>query len=269
MNSGIYKISSKSKSDRFYIGSALILNRRKTEHFRRLRAGTHPNIILSRHIIKYGLQDLIFSIVEHITEDQLITKEQYYIDTLSPYFNICKVAGTTIGRPQSDETKRKRADKLRGRKMTEEQRERMSASAHARHPIPPIINGFKLIQAAYEVRDRRRLSLFECPQCKQHVVRTRKQIERVLHCGCVKLCLIPKRPKPKKITVHGLKTRLDNTSGYIGVTYDKASGEWRSRVKLNGKLLDAGRYKTPHEASEGRKAFIIAKGIANRLGTNV
>lgn len=50
-----------------------------------------------------------------------------------------------------------------------------------------------------------------------------------------------------------------NTSGYKGVTWDKYAGRWLSSIKLNGKLINLGRFKTKEETAlaynEGAKKY--------------
>jgi group I intron endonuclease len=62
---------------------------------------------------KYGEDCFTFSTIELCDVSSLIEKEQYYIDTLKPDINICKVAGATYGnkpwegRRHSEDSKRK------------------------------------------------------------------------------------------------------------------------------------------------------------------
>ena len=57
MKSGIYKIQSKCKPDRIYIGSAINIEGRKRAHFSRLKHGYHHSIKLQRHYDKYGYEE--------------------------------------------------------------------------------------------------------------------------------------------------------------------------------------------------------------------
>jgi group I intron endonuclease len=95
--SGIYKIRSRTKPQRFYIGSAVNLDRRWYEHLHDLRLNKHDNPKLQNHYNKYYENDLIFIVIEECLPELLIQKEQYYINELKPYFNICKIAGNTLG----------------------------------------------------------------------------------------------------------------------------------------------------------------------------
>lgn len=110
MNSGIYKIANKVTGD-FYIGSAVNLNKRFSAHKRNLINKNHPNIILQNVFNKYGLNGLSFEIVESVeNKNNLIEREQHYIDTLIPNYNIRKIANSNLGLkfgPCSEDKKQK------------------------------------------------------------------------------------------------------------------------------------------------------------------
>jgi group I intron endonuclease len=96
--SGIYKIQSRIKPERVYIGSAGNIHQRFAEHRSELKNHKHDNPKLQRHCDKYGLDDLEFSIITGCSKETLIAYEQFYFDALDPYFNICKKAGSPLGR---------------------------------------------------------------------------------------------------------------------------------------------------------------------------
>lgn len=106
LRSGIYKIEN-IINGKFYIGSAERLIKRKNNHLCYLRNGTHTNIKLQRAWDKYGEDCFKFSIIENCENNLLIKREQYYIDSLNPFYNICRIAGRTEGRITSEETRRK------------------------------------------------------------------------------------------------------------------------------------------------------------------
>lgn len=85
--SGIYKIESKIKSERIYIGSAININRRWIIHLYDLKNNKHHSNKLQNHYNKYGKDDLIFTIIEKCPIFKLLIREQYYMDLKSPYFN--------------------------------------------------------------------------------------------------------------------------------------------------------------------------------------
>lgn len=105
--SGIYKIANIETGD-FYIGSAVNLNGRFRVHKSTLRNQKHDNQILQRVYNKYGMEKLSFEIVEYIKNiNNLISREQHYLDTLNPRYNILKIAGNTLGYKFSQESKNK------------------------------------------------------------------------------------------------------------------------------------------------------------------
>jgi hypothetical protein len=61
------------------------------------------------------------------------------------------------------------------------------------------------------------------------------------------------------------RLRKDNTTGYKGVVYEHTSGQYRARVKSNGKLLDAGRYNTLDEAVKGRNEYIVKHNLPHYI----
>ena len=126
--SGIYKIQSRIKPERVYIGSALRIAHRWYLHLRELSKGTHHSAKLQNHVNKYGLEDLSFSIIEPCFPEWLTSREQFYLNKLNPYFNICKIAGGVLGIKRSKETIEKCKKAQKGRIFTEETRKKMSES---------------------------------------------------------------------------------------------------------------------------------------------
>jgi group I intron endonuclease len=96
--SGIYQIQSKIKPERIYIGSGVNIQSRWWYHARKLRNNIHDNKRLQNHYNKYGVEDLVYSVLLSCDRDSLISTEQFFIDALNPFFNICKTAGSTLGR---------------------------------------------------------------------------------------------------------------------------------------------------------------------------
>lgn len=122
---GIYKIESKT-TNRIYVGSSLNITKRWRVHMSDLKLNKHHSIILQRHVNKYGLYDLVFSTIEECSDNLLISREQYYLDSLNPYFNIRKKADSNLGIKRTEETKQKiRAFNL-GKKLSDETRLKMS-----------------------------------------------------------------------------------------------------------------------------------------------
>jgi group I intron endonuclease len=123
---GIYKIESKIKPERIYIGSSIDIDGRWVMHRSDLLKNKHSSIKLQRHYNKYGADDLLFSIIVECNKEDLLRHEQFFIDSYNPYFNVCKVAGSSLGIKRSAETIQKLKD--RKGKISEETRQRLRDS---------------------------------------------------------------------------------------------------------------------------------------------
>jgi len=130
--SGIYKIQSKVKPEKFYIGSAVYIINRWCDHKRTLKLNTHANNRLQNHYNKYGKNDLIFTVIEPCFIPFLIIREQFYIDTLKPWFNICQKAGNCLGNKMSLASRRKIGAASKGRIPSLETRAKMSLKSKGR-----------------------------------------------------------------------------------------------------------------------------------------
>ena len=127
--SGIYRIRNLI-NNKFYIGSAVNLNKRKNQHFHYLRNNTHHNKPLQNSFNKYSEKNFIFEVMCYCYNEDLITNEQFYIDKYKPQYNICKIAGSSLGRKTTEETiiKMKISHSKRNCKHSEETKFKMSLS---------------------------------------------------------------------------------------------------------------------------------------------
>lgn len=86
---GIYMIQNKETQD-CYIGSSKQLGKRIASHFRRLRMDKHENPYIQNSYNKYGLEKFSYSILEFCSEEVLRSREQHFVDSLNPKFNIIR-----------------------------------------------------------------------------------------------------------------------------------------------------------------------------------
>lgn len=122
--SGIYKLVI---NDKIYIGSAIDLSKRLRSHLNGLKANKHGNIHLQRAFNKYKQID--FEIIETVMfAEHLIQREQFYIDTIKPQYNIAPKAGSRLGLKHSEETKKLISKVQMGRKMSDEAKYNCSKS---------------------------------------------------------------------------------------------------------------------------------------------
>lgn len=130
MRSGVYAICSRS-TGLVYVGSAVRIQKRWSNHREKLRKGQHHSWRLQRAWNNGGEQDFEFLVLQFVTRDQLLTVEQRYIDALRAAdpgfgFNVNPVAGSSIGHIVSESTKEKLAKSRLGFVFTEEHRAKIS-----------------------------------------------------------------------------------------------------------------------------------------------
>ena len=104
MSSGIYQIENQINGKR-YIGSAVNLRKRWGEHLNTLCHKRHFNRHLQSAFDKYGEDAFTFEILEYVMSEDLIVREQFYLDTYSPEYNISPTAGSLLGIQHTDETR--------------------------------------------------------------------------------------------------------------------------------------------------------------------
>lgn len=139
MNSGIYKITNKV-NEKFYIGSSNNIERRWRHHKSNLRSGTHTNIHLQNSYNKYGEDQFEFVLIEEVRRENLLAKEQEYLDKVfdedQETYNISRVAGSPMaGLNHTEEVKQLLSEKLSGenhphygKPVSEEWRRKISKS---------------------------------------------------------------------------------------------------------------------------------------------
>lgn len=91
---GIYKIIN-ILNNKIYVGSSINVTSRIRYHFNDLKAKRHANKHLQNAYNKYGKEIFTWILIERCKKEELLVREQYYIDTLKPKYNICKIAGKT------------------------------------------------------------------------------------------------------------------------------------------------------------------------------
>lgn len=178
---GIYKIEN-IINNKIYIGSCSNFNVRKGSHLCLLRQGKHHSIKLQRSFNKYGEDKFIISLVENCEKENLINREQYYIDSLKPYYNICLVAGSTKGRVFTDLHKERLSKSLTGKIRTQEQKERQRQikigkihTEKTKEKVSKIVNELKDNRVGDKVNSEQILNFINIAN-KESSIKTIKQI---------------------------------------------------------------------------------------------
>lgn len=128
MKNCIYKIVN-TVNGKCYIGSAVDFDRRVKKHKYDLKTGKHGNKHLQNSYKKYR-DCFTFTALECDIDDEfLLAKEQQYINSVKPDYNICiEVINTRRGVKASEDTKNKIRLSHIGLKASEETREKLRIS---------------------------------------------------------------------------------------------------------------------------------------------
>lgn len=111
--SGIYKWVNKTNG-KCYIGSSVNLGSRLSNYLsynyllgrtNHIKCNSKSKIYSA--LISYGYNNFHLVILEYCDRFDVIKKEQFYIDSLKPEYNILKVAGSSLGFRHSEQTKLK------------------------------------------------------------------------------------------------------------------------------------------------------------------
>lgn len=138
MTSGVYKITN-TQNGKCYVGSAIDLEKRKKEHLRMLNRNYHNNNYLQNAWNKYGSNSFDFLVVEKCTKEDLLLREQYWIDKENSYesgYNLRPQAANNFGMKHSRQTIKKIKESNLGLKRSKETREKMRQSKLGKKRIP-------------------------------------------------------------------------------------------------------------------------------------
>ncbi len=134
---GIYEILNKD-TKKSYIGSSKQIEKRWEQHLQALEKGEHHSILLQRAWNKYGKECFEFIVKEECKEEELLVREQKYLD-LKPKYNIGAQASggdNLTNHPYKEKILERRsrtvADNLN--KLTQEERNRIYGKEKEANP---------------------------------------------------------------------------------------------------------------------------------------
>lgn len=154
---GVYTITNKINGHR-YVGSAVSFHNRISVHKANLNRGTHHCIHLQNAWNLYGKETFVFELIEECDKEQLVSREQYWLDILFPEYNIRKIAGSNIGIRFSEEAKTKLSESQIRICESLEERQRRSDRAKLQWATPGVMDGVldRMHMAAKTARIRRK-----------------------------------------------------------------------------------------------------------------
>lgn len=121
---GVYRWVNKLNGN-CYVGSSVSLSVRMYTYYslRSLAKGNRP---IDRALLKYGFSNFTLEILEYCSgiaaKNNVIEREQYYMDLIKPKYNIAQLAGSTLGYKHTPESLAKMrdfvlSDEVRNRKI--------------------------------------------------------------------------------------------------------------------------------------------------------
>lgn len=93
-----------------YVGSAVDLSKRFRNYFYVKfikKELLKNNSVIYKALLKYGYSNFNLEILEYCDNMSILNREQNYIDILKPKYNLCPIAGSSLGRITREETKLK------------------------------------------------------------------------------------------------------------------------------------------------------------------
>jgi group I intron endonuclease len=122
-------------NDKYYIGSAQDLTRRFMQYYSD-KYLTKTSLLIHKALLKNTHDKFSLYILEYCDIKDLIEREQYYIDLLTPQYNILKIAGSSLGFKHTLETVNKISLTKTGSKINEEHnKKRSNASKGENNPF--------------------------------------------------------------------------------------------------------------------------------------
>lgn len=131
--SGIYRLTN-LVNKKSYVGSAVDLRARLYVYYSDSRL-KDSNMVIYKAILKYGYSNFSLEIIEYSDPDNLLKREQYYLDKLKPIYNLLTTAGSSYGYKHTKEALAKMSagrSRYTGYKLSPNTRAKIAAAATGR-----------------------------------------------------------------------------------------------------------------------------------------
>lgn len=124
-SAGIYAIVNMATGER-YIGGTTNIRQRWHTHRSKLLKNQSTHTKLQSAWSQWGEEAFRVIVLEYVdNKDDLITREQFYLDTYRPEYNTRLSADNSIAIPLSSESRERVNQKIRGRQFTAEHKEKI------------------------------------------------------------------------------------------------------------------------------------------------
>lgn len=115
---GIYRWVN-NESGNSYVGSSINLSNRLRLYYNydfiSDKSKSKSKSMIHDALAKYGYSKFTFEILEYCDVNKVLEREQHYLDTLNPVYNILKVAGSLFGHKHSEVSKALRSEAMKGK----------------------------------------------------------------------------------------------------------------------------------------------------------
>ena len=128
------------------MGSAKKFKTRWSKHVSGLNLDKHHSKHLQSAWNKHGADNFVFEPLITCAPSMLLWYEQQFLDQMRPEYNMSPTAGNTLGVPWDDERRAKILRKLKGRKLTPEQRAKISAGGKGRRHTDSALENMRIAQ---------------------------------------------------------------------------------------------------------------------------
>jgi group I intron endonuclease len=132
---GVYLLTN-NINNKTYVGSSVNLSKRFLKYFND-NALAKNRMLISFALLKYKRTNFTLHILEYCSIENALTREQFYLDSIKPSYNILKVAGSTLGYTHTETSLLKMNNrtvsdatlaKMKARKQTDETKDKIRKS---------------------------------------------------------------------------------------------------------------------------------------------
>lgn len=288
-----------------YVGRAKDIKQRWRGHRSDLNKKIHQNHYLQNSWNKNGEENFKFYILERCTNEECKEREIYYINKLESIYlkngyNLTtggdglsgateetrrKLSILNKGRKHTDEAKEKISKAGKGRIVSEETRKKKSISMMGKlHSIESILK-MSVSKIGHAVTDETREKISKSNKNKprnfseEYMIRLKenftgennpnygKPMKKETKDKMIATKLKNKKPIPVKKTKKELKSVKDFTSNFLGVSYRKDKNKWRAYLNKSnrGGQINLGMFKTEEDAARAYDKYVINNSIDREL----
>lgn len=137
---GVYRWVNKTNLNT-YVGSSTNICVRMYTYYSLLSL-VKSNRPVDRALLKYGFYNFTLEILEYCNKENVLEREQYYLDLLKPEYNIVERAGSTLGYKHTPESLAKMRDFVLSDEVSNK-KALSTANATAKRRIPIIVENME------------------------------------------------------------------------------------------------------------------------------